>query len=179
MVCNGLASVAVHGFDVPGVGDALPLWSCCGSSADGAAEIADGRPLSPVLAWPMFHGRSQYSTAHACKMSCVVIKCVIWCKCVLICELRKGDGKGGDMMYYVLWFVVLFLSFVVGVFGFCQIIGSIQTRQRAFLLTIVIWGAILVGGYFIVRRFLPNQMIALYVGYGISLLKSLTAGKIQ
>ena len=47
-------------------------------------------------------------------------------------------------MYYVLWFVVLFLSFVVGVFGFCQIIGSIQTRQRAFLLTIVIWGAILV-----------------------------------
>lgn len=83
------------------------------------------------------------------------------------------------MMYYVLWFVVLFLSFVVGVFGFCQIIGSIQTRQRAFLLTIVIWGAILVGGYFIVLRFLPDQMIALYVGYGISLVKSLTAGKIQ
>ena len=83
------------------------------------------------------------------------------------------------MMYYVLWFAVLFLSFVVGVFGFCQIIGSIQTRQRAFLLTIVIWVAILVVCYFIVRRFLPDQMIALYVGYGISLVQSLTVGKIQ
>ena len=77
MVCYGLASVAVHGFDVPGVGSAFPLWSCCGSSADGAAEIADGRPLSPVLARSSFHGRSQYSTAHACKMSCVVMICVI------------------------------------------------------------------------------------------------------
>ena len=92
MVCDGLASVAVHGFDVPGLGSAFPLRSCCGSSADGAAEIADGRPLPPVLARSSFHGRSQYSTAHACKMSCVVIKCVIWCKYVLICELRKGDG---------------------------------------------------------------------------------------
>lgn len=82
-------------------------------------------------------------------------------------------------MFYVLWFVVLSLSFVVGVFGFCQIIGSIQTRQRAFLLTILIWGAILVGGYFLVRRFLPDQMIALYVGYGISLFKALTSGKIE
>ena len=82
-------------------------------------------------------------------------------------------------MFYVLLVVVFCASYVVGVIGFCQIIGSIQTRQRAFLLTIVIWVAILVGGYFIVRRFLPDQMIALYVGYGISLLKSLTAGKIQ
>mgnify|MGYP007079309083 CR=1 FL=1 len=91
MVCHGLASVAVHGFDVPRAGAAIPLWSCCGSSADGAAEIADGGRLSPAFARSMFHGRSQYSTAHACKMSCVVIKCVIWCKYVMICELRKGD----------------------------------------------------------------------------------------
>ena len=77
MISDGLAAVAVHGFDVPGGCPALPLWSCCGSSADGAAEIADGRPLSPVLARSSFHGRSQYSTAHACKMSCVVMICVI------------------------------------------------------------------------------------------------------
>ena len=77
MVCHGLASVAVHGFDVPGVSSAFPLRSCCGSSADGAAEIADGRTLPPVLARSSFHGRSQYSTAHGCKMSCVLLFCVI------------------------------------------------------------------------------------------------------
>ena len=84
MVCDGLAAVAIHGFDVAGGCPASPLWSCCGSSADSTGEIADGRALSPALARSMFHG-SQYGTAHACKMSCVVIKCVIWCKCVLIC----------------------------------------------------------------------------------------------
>lgn len=82
-------------------------------------------------------------------------------------------------MFYVLWFVVLGLSYVFGVFGFCQIIGSIQTRQRAFLLTILLWVAILVGIYFSVRHFLPKQIIACYVGYGISLAQSLAAGKIQ
>ena len=92
MVCDGLAAVAIHGFDVSGVCLTPPLWRCCGSAADGTPEIADRWPLPPALAWSVTHDRSQCSTAHACKMSCVVIKCVIWCKYVMICEVERVMG---------------------------------------------------------------------------------------
>ncbi len=82
-------------------------------------------------------------------------------------------------MFYVLWFIALVISYVVGVFGFCQIIGSIQTRQRAFLLTILFNAAVLVLVYFGIRRFLSEQITALYIGYIISLIQSLSAGRIR
>ena len=83
MVGHGLAAVAIHGFDVAGACPPLSLWRSADGSADGTREVTDLRALPPALARSMVHGRSQYSTAHACKMSCVVIKCVIWCRCVL------------------------------------------------------------------------------------------------
>lgn len=87
--------------------------------------------------------------------------------------------KGGDIVEYVLFFIALAVSFIVGTFGFCQIIGSLQTRQRAFLFTIVVWVVILAAVYFALRHFLPDQMTGCYIGAGLALLSTLKAGKIQ
>jgi len=64
-------------------------------------------------------------------------------------------------------------------FGFAQIVGSLQTRQRAFLLTILLWAAILFGGWFVVSHFLTKYILALYIGYGIALISILGAGRIE
>lgn len=82
-------------------------------------------------------------------------------------------------MKYVIWILILAVSYFIGVFGFCQVIGSIQHRQRGFLFTIVIWVVILGGIYLLAKFFVPNKLTALYVGYGIALVQSLLAGKIE
>lgn len=82
-------------------------------------------------------------------------------------------------MAYIIWILVLAASFFLGVFGFCQIIGSLQTKQRGFLITIMIWVVILGGLYLLARKLIPEKITALYVGYAISLVMSLSAGKIE
>lgn len=82
-------------------------------------------------------------------------------------------------MSIVLWIVLLVVSYAIGVLGFTQIIGSLQTRQKNFLVPLLVWLVILVGIYFAARKLLPDKMLALYAGYGISLLQTLFAGKIQ
>jgi hypothetical protein len=54
-------------------------------------------------------------------------------------------------MQVFLFIVVAVVAFVVGIFGFAQIIGSLRTRQKNFLLPIIIWLAILVGEFFLAR----------------------------
>ena len=82
-------------------------------------------------------------------------------------------------MDLILVIVILVLSWVVGVFGFAQIIGSIQTRQRGYLFTILFWAAILAGCYVLVRTFLPKQLRAWYIGTGAALLATLFSGRIE
>lgn len=86
-------------------------------------------------------------------------------------------------MRIFLFVIVLAVSYCVGVFGFCQIIGSLQNiRNRGgglTALTIAIWAAVLVGEFFLAKRFFANQIIAFYVGTGFSFISSLGAGKIQ
>lgn len=86
-------------------------------------------------------------------------------------------------MKIILFIVVLVLSYLFGVWGFCQIIGSIQHRfersVRATVLTILIWIAILTGVFFLARAFFHNQMTAYYIGTGVSLLMTLLSGRIQ
>lgn len=84
-----------------------------------------------------------------------------------------------NILYAVLVFAV---SFVIGTFGWCQIIGGLQnfrSRGPVMLIAIVVWSAILLGAYFAVRRFLSSQLTPFYFGLGISFLLSLRAGKIQ
>lgn len=86
-------------------------------------------------------------------------------------------------MYYVFFFLILLASFVVGTFGFCQIIGSIQNiRVRPPLMTamtIIIWVAIFIAVWALVHHFLFSYRIAFYIGAGLGLLSSLRAGRIE
>lgn len=80
-------------------------------------------------------------------------------------------------MKFVLFAVVLFVSFLIGTWGFCQIIGSLRTvRIRGLfmtLFTIILWSAILIGGAIAVHRWLYDCRIEYYIGTGISFLMSL------
>ncbi len=84
----------------------------------------------------------------------------------------------------LLWlFLMLAASFLIGAFGFPQIVGSLQTvKQRGLgitIFTITLWGAILiVVGVTAYTKF-PNLRLAYYIGTGASLLSTLKAGKIE
>lgn len=82
-------------------------------------------------------------------------------------------------MGIVLWILLLAVSYFAGVWGFAQIVGSLQTKQKNFLVPILVWVVILAAIYFAARGLLHSEMSALYIGYGISLIQILLAGKIQ
>lgn len=80
-------------------------------------------------------------------------------------------------MKYV-WLVVMFIaSWGIGVLGFTQILGSIQHARRrgagVTIFTILLWLAILIGIAFLVHEKFREQIVAYYIGTGISLLQSL------
>ena len=80
-------------------------------------------------------------------------------------------------MQIVIVALVLFLSFLVGTFGFCQIVGTIKYFRNfsigSALFTIVLWGAILGFGAYAVIAWLNDYAVGLYIGYGIAFLSSL------
>ncbi len=75
------------------------------------------------------------------------------------------------------------VCWVIGVFGFAQIIGSLQNiKQRGFgasIITILIWTIILGGAYCAVNKYFNSSVMGLYIGYGISLIQILFSGKIS
>ncbi len=79
-------------------------------------------------------------------------------------------------MRIILSAIVLLLSFFVGIFGFCQIVGTIKYFKNfsflSALITIIIWGAILGFGFYTITTWLPSCKTALYIGYGISFVLS-------
>lgn len=83
------------------------------------------------------------------------------------------------MIDFILFAVVLGISYFAGVLGFAQIIGSMQTKQKGFIFTIILWGAILVGVLFGIRYFFPVQIWGCYMGYTISFIIILKSGKIE
>ena len=86
-------------------------------------------------------------------------------------------------MSYFLFIIVLAVSFFIGVFGFSQIIGSLQNiKNRGIglsLFTIILWCGILAATFFIKNRFFPDNSTAYYIGMGASLVAVLMQGKIQ
>lgn len=76
---------------------------------------------------------------------------------------------------------VLFGAYMVGVWGFCQIIGSLQNikHQPKHFITMLIWLVILAAVAYLVLRFIPDYKTALIIGYAGSLLSSFSAGKIE
>lgn len=84
---------------------------------------------------------------------------------------------------YALHVLVFFGTYFAGVWGFAQIVGSLQNiKQRGPKLTVftVLLHTILLGAIaFAVLHFIPQFKISLIVGYIISLVKILLAGKIE
>ena len=71
-------------------------------------------------------------------------------------------------MKYILLFIFGFIAYLVGIFCFAQIIGSIRSRQKKYGFTIVIWIIILIFEFFVFRLLLPNYMLSFYIGTVIS-----------
>ncbi len=79
----------------------------------------------------------------------------------------------------ILLIVVLAVARIAGAIGFPQIVGSVQRFEPARIFTIILWLAILAAGWYTVHRFFPGGMIALYLGYGWSLVDTFRAGRIN
>ena len=77
-------------------------------------------------------------------------------------------------MKYLIYFGILTASFFIGTVGFAQIVGSIRTvRVRGLGLTLytsILWTLILGAAAALLLIFIPQYQIALYIGYGVSLL---------
>ena len=77
--------------------------------------------------------------------------------------------------------VIGILALVVGVFGFSQIIGSLQNlmARPGLVVPLLVWSAILIAGYVLVSRNLAGASKAVLIGYGISFVLVLGQGRIQ
>lgn len=84
------------------------------------------------------------------------------------------------MLKFIIVFAVLW---VIGLFGWAQIIGSLQnvsTRGIGLtLFTTVVWTCIMAAGAVIVVRYFSDCRWAMLAGYGISFLNIITKGKIE
>ena len=83
------------------------------------------------------------------------------------------------MMRIVYFIVVAIVSYIVGIFSFAQIIGSLRARQKNYLFTQILWLAILVGEFFLARLVVLDYMNAFYIGTGISFVMILMQKKIE
>ena len=84
-------------------------------------------------------------------------------------------------MSVFMFVVVAVLSFVVGVIGFSQIIGAVQNLsvRPNLLLPMILWAAILAGGFFLERHLFPDDLLPLLIGYGASFVIVLFQGRIE
>lgn len=86
-------------------------------------------------------------------------------------------------MNILIFILITIATWFIGVFGFCQIIGSIQyVRVRAIpltLFTVLFWVSVLGIITTIILMFLNTYKVALFIGYIVALLMSLSAGKQQ
>ncbi len=79
---------------------------------------------------------------------------------------------------FIINFIILTLSFLLGIFGFCQIVGTIKYinnfKLSSAIFTVILWQVILALGAFAVIYWLDEYIIALCIGYGVSFLLSFT-----
>ena len=76
--------------------------------------------------------------------------------------------------------LVAVLAWLLGVFGWAQIIGSIENirTRKNLLFTLILWIIIMAtGAYFAIMTF--DGMWALVIGYAISFVQIIRSGKIE
>ena len=84
-------------------------------------------------------------------------------------------------MGILVFLIVAVVAFVVGVFGFSQIIGALQniSWRPGLIVPMLLWIAILAGGVWLELYLFPGQPLPLIIGYVISFLAVLSSGKIH
>ena len=85
-------------------------------------------------------------------------------------------------MKYVIFIVIFIVSWLVGVFGWAQIIGSFQnlkSRGPHMLITVLIWSIIIVATYIAVWKFFASSILAWIIGMVVSFMQVLRQGKIE
>ena len=76
--------------------------------------------------------------------------------------------------------IVAVVAWLVGVFGWAQIIGSIQNLRvrKSLLFTLILWVIIMaVGAYFAIHTF--ASLWPLIIGYAISFCQTIFSGKVR
>lgn len=97
--------------------------------------------------------------------------------------MQKSTNGRIDVVKILIGCVVLFVAWISGVFGFAQIIGSLQNLRirgpamSAF--TIILWVLILGAICFVAHHFFFPYRIVYYVGTGISFIQVLCSGRIE
>lgn len=86
-------------------------------------------------------------------------------------------------MTILLYIVFLAIAYFIGVFGFCQIIGTLQRVGTPDfskgVFAMFFWTVIIVASIILMHTFFFEYLTAFYIGLAISLLMSLSAGKIE
>ncbi|MBP3240180.1 MAG: hypothetical protein J6M92_06500 [Oribacterium sp.] len=85
-------------------------------------------------------------------------------------------------MSVVLSIIVFFVSWIIGVFGWAQIIGGLQnlrSRGASMIVTILLWAVIIFLSFLGVKHFLGSRIIVWAIAMGISLIQVIAQGKIQ
>ena len=85
-------------------------------------------------------------------------------------------------MNIILFIIVAAISWVVGVFGWAQVIGgfqNIKNKGPIMLITIVLWLAIISGTLVIVLKFFAPQIWAWGIGMLVSFIQVIKSGRIE
>ena len=85
-----------------------------------------------------------------------------------------------DIVFTVL---VAFVAYLLSVFGFSQIVGSVQSaKERGAAITfatILIWASVLFGGWFLMDTFASKYSIAYYIASAAGFLQIIGFEKIK
>lgn len=85
-------------------------------------------------------------------------------------------------MSYIIFIAILIVSWLIGVFGWAQIIGGFQnlkSRGPKMLITVLIWAIIIAATFIVVWKFFSSSILAWIIGMVVSLIQVLRQGKIE
>ena len=80
----------------------------------------------------------------------------------------------------VKFLIVAVVAWIIGVFGWAQIIGSLQNikERSGLVITMILWIAIMgVAAFLAVAKL--GELWSLFIGYGISFFQVIRSGKIE
>ena len=94
-----------------------------------------------------------------------------------IIDITEIEWEGTKVVAFIVEAIVLWL---VGVFGWAQIVGSLQNIKvrKSLLFTLLLWVGIMGAAAFVAFR-IRNNPWPIVIGYGVSLLQILFSGRMM